>query len=89
MFGDGALLFREFAMGEVRAYHQRRGKPKSFTDLRDIAVLFLAFPELKMDPGPVRDRLEAQGADPSILSTWTEIAAREVLPEDEDDEFQP
>ena len=52
MFGDGALLFREFAMGEVRAYHQRRGKPKSFTDLRDIAVLFLAFPELKMDPVP-------------------------------------
>jgi hypothetical protein len=32
------------------AFHQRRGKPKSGTDWRDIAMLLLAFPDLKVDP---------------------------------------
>ncbi|MFZ4677339.1 MAG: hypothetical protein ACOYM4_16890 [Nodosilinea sp.] len=45
----------------TEASHQRRGKPKAGTDWRDIAMLLLAFPELKRDPGPVPQQLaEAQ-----------------------------
>jgi hypothetical protein len=73
--------------GKVIAYHHRRGQPKSGTDWRDLAVLLLAFPELKQDPGPVRDRLLAAGADAPVLTTWQEIAAQEIQPADEDEEF--
>lgn len=77
----------ELIAGKVRAYEHRRGKPKSFTDLRDLAVLFLKFPELKAEFGPVRDRLVASAAGPATLSTWKELVAQEVLPEEDEDEF--
>jgi hypothetical protein len=77
----------ELVAGKVLAYHHRRDRPKSFTDLRDIAVLLLAFPELKDETGPVLERLRDRGADAEILATWKEIAAREIRPEEEDDEF--
>jgi hypothetical protein len=78
----------ELIAGKVQALHSRRAKPKSGTDWRDLAMLFLSFPELKADPSVVRARLEAAGADEAVLATWAELAAQEVLPEDEDDEFQ-
>jgi hypothetical protein len=77
----------ELIAGKVRAFHQRRGKPKAFTDRRDLAVLLLTFPELKRDLGPVRDRLEAAAAGPEILAAWQQIVAEDILPEDEDEEF--
>jgi hypothetical protein len=77
----------ELIAGKVLAYHHRRNQPKSFTDLRDIAVLLLAFPELKSETGPVLERLQAHGADADALAAWKEIAAREIRPEQEDDEF--
>jgi hypothetical protein len=77
----------ELVAGKVRAYAHRRGQPKSFTDLRDVAVLLLQFPELKADPAVVRARLQAAGADPALLATWEELAAQEILPGEEDDEF--
>lgn len=77
----------ELIAGKVRAYHQRRGKPKSGTDWRDLALLLLTFPDLKTDLGPVRDRLQAGGADPGVLQVWQELVAQEILPEDEDEEF--
>lgn len=70
---------------------QRRGRPKAGTDLRDLAVLLLTFPEFKTDRGPVHDRLEtaiSEGATPTALDTWKDLVAREILPEDEDDKFQ-
>lgn len=72
---------------KVISYHQRRGKPKSGTDWRDVAMLLLTFPHLKDEVGPVAERLQAAGADPTVLTVWKEIAAQEILPEDEDDEF--
>jgi hypothetical protein len=72
---------------KVIAYHQRRGKPKSGTDWRDLAMLLLTFPELKHDLGPVADCLRAAGADPAVLTVWTEIVAQEIQPADEEDEF--
>jgi hypothetical protein len=72
---------------KVVAFHRRRGKPKSGTDWRDLASLLLAFPELKADAGPVRKALEAAAVGPEVLATWRELAAAQILPEDEDEEF--
>ena len=69
---------------KVIAFHQRRGKPKSGTDWRDIAMLLLAFPKLKSDPGPVTDSLVGAGVEHAILSTWKELSSQEMLPEEED-----
>ncbi len=77
----------ELVAQKVRAYHHRQGRPKSGTDWRDLAMLLLTYPELKSSAGPVRDRLDAHGAEPAILAAWETVAAQEILPEDEDDEF--
>jgi hypothetical protein len=77
----------ELIASKVIAYHHRRGKPKSGTDWRDLAMLLLKFPELKRAPGPVVDCLRVAGADPAVLTVWQELVAQEIRPADEDDEF--
>ena len=73
---------------KVVAYHQRRGHPKAGTDWRDLAMLLLTFPDLKRDPGPVTERLQAMSAAPDVLAVWKELVAQEIKPADEDDEFE-
>ena len=73
--------------GKVISYYQRRGKPKSGTDWRDLAMLLLVFPELKCDPGPITEKLQAAGVGPDILNTWRELADQKIQPEDENDDF--
>ena len=74
----------QLVAGKVIAFAMRKGRPKSGTDWRDIAMLLLAFPELKSKEGPVRDRLEEEGADPEALAAWLELVDQELIPEDED-----
>ena len=81
------LLPAELVASKVLAWHTRRGRPKSWTDRRDIAALLLVFPELGASKGPVRQALVAAGASSAVLGTWEEIARQPVLPEDEDGEF--
>ncbi len=73
--------------GKIIAYAQRRGQPKAYTDLRDITLMLLTFPELKRDPGPVTQRLKQGGADANALGAWSELVAQEIKPTDEEDEF--
>lgn len=73
---------------KVIAYHQRRGHPKSGTDWRDLALLLLTFPELKRDPGPVTERLQASGASPTVQEVWRKLVETEILAEEEDEEFE-
>jgi hypothetical protein len=77
----------ELVASKVLSFHNRQGKPKAFTDLRDLAVLLLAMPELKAAFGPVRDRLTALSADPALSATWDEIVARHIQLDDDDEEF--
>lgn len=77
----------ELIATKVLAYHQRRGKPKSGTDWRDLAMLLLAFPELKRESGPVADCLKAACANEAVISVWKELVAQEMQAADEDDEF--
>jgi hypothetical protein len=72
---------------KVIAYQQRRGRPKSGTDWRDLAMLLLTFPDLKRAPGPVRDRLVDAGADPLVMAAWEQLVAQEIQPPDEEGEF--
>lgn len=77
----------ELVASKVVAFHQRRGKPKSGTDWRDLAMLLLAFPELKAASGPVAESLKSAGVDAKILEVWQEVVAQDIQPPEEDDEF--
>lgn len=65
----------------------RSRSAKGPTDLADIRRLLLAFPELKALEGPVGDCLRAAGAPGPALEAWEEIAAQEILTEDEEAGF--
>jgi hypothetical protein len=74
----------ELIAGKVLAFVGRHGQPKSFTDRRDLALLLLRFPELKVEQGMVRERLDAAGAGAEVLRQWDDLVAEEIIPEDED-----
>jgi hypothetical protein len=86
---EGILVIAptELLASKVIAYHQRRGKPKSGTDWRDIAMLLITFPELKCSPGPVDECLQAAGVDAAIFVVWQEFVSQDLQLPDEDDEF--
>ena len=77
----------ELIAGKLIAYQRRQGTPKSGTDWRDLAVLLLAFPELKVSSGPVRDRLDAAGAAPAIIAAWESLVGQRIEAEADEDEF--
>lgn len=87
---SGVLIIApaDLVASKVIAYYQRRGKPKSGTDWRDIAMLLLTFPALKQEQGLVAERLHTAGAAPEVLAVWRDLAAQELELEDEDDEFE-
>lgn len=72
---------------KVASYHARRGKPKAFSDRRDLAMLLLTFPELKEATGSVENSLKSMSASEEVLEAWREIAAEEIRQPSEDDEF--
>jgi hypothetical protein len=86
---DGILVVSpaEVIAGKVLSYISRKGKPKSFTDRRDLAHMLLRFPELKAERGLVEETLVARGASAEAHEFWHQLVAEEVLPEEEDDEF--
>jgi len=65
----------------------RSGTAKRITDLADIHRLLLTFPELKVFEGPVADSLRAAGAPSTTLEAWREIAAQEIIAEDDDEGY--
>ena len=72
---------------KVISYHARRGQPKAGTDWRDLAMLLLAFPELKKEKGAVSMALTSMDANEEVTKTWTELVAQEILKPEEDGEF--
>lgn len=77
----------ELIAQKVIAYHRRRGQPKSGTDWRDLAMLLLAFPDLKRDGGPITERLQAAGAEESVMRLWCDLTQQRIQPAEEDEEF--
>jgi hypothetical protein len=86
---EGVLVIEPAGLiaSKVIAYEGRRGQPKSGTDWRDLAMLLLAFPELKRHPGPVSDILEASSASPPAMEFWQGLVAQEIRPPAEDDDI--
>jgi len=86
---EGVLVVTplEVIAGKVISCVRRRGKPKSFTDRRDLAYMLLRFPEFKVEAGAVKQRLQAQDAGDEVLEFWHELVAEEIVPEEEDDDF--
>ncbi|MEX0611683.1 MAG: nucleotidyl transferase AbiEii/AbiGii toxin family protein [Pirellulales bacterium] len=84
---EGVLVVTpvEVIAGKVISCVRRKGKPKSFTDRRDLAHMLLRFPELKVNGGAVEKRLSDQGADEKTLAFWRELVAEEILAEEEED----
>ncbi len=74
----------ELIISKVISYHSRRGKPKSGTDWRDLAMLLLRFPELKEK---VSEILRAKNVGESVLETWAKIASENFRLEDEDEDL--
>ncbi|HMV47364.1 MAG TPA: hypothetical protein PLD20_35300 [Blastocatellia bacterium] len=72
---EGVLVALPVALiaGKVISQHRRHGKPKAWTDRRDLALLLLTFPELKCDPGAVTDCLNTTQPDQQALSVWREL----------------
>jgi hypothetical protein len=77
----------ELVAQKVIAVHQRSGQPKAFTDRRDLAMLLLAFPELKKQDSAVAERLQAANASDDVTQLWREIVAQEIRESEEDSEF--
>ena len=77
----------ELIAHKVISYSSRRGQPKGFSDMRDLAVLFLTFPEMKTESGAVSAALKILGASAEEMDAWTELVAQEISSSNDDDEF--
>jgi len=77
----------ELIASKVSSYHSRQGQPKGFSDMRDLAILFLTFPNLKTESGAVSDALNQLGATAGEINTWRELVAQEIHPSNDDDKF--
>jgi len=74
----------ELIVSKIISFHSRRGKPKSGTDWRDLAMLLLRFPESKEK---VSETLQAKNVGEAVLETWAEIASQDFQFEDEDEDL--
>ncbi|MDQ3321290.1 MAG: nucleotidyl transferase AbiEii/AbiGii toxin family protein [Acidobacteriota bacterium] len=74
----------ELIVSKVISFQSRYGKPKSWTDRRDLAVLLLRFPELKEK---VSETLRARNVGEAVLETWAEIERQDFQFEDEDEDL--
>jgi len=74
----------ELIASKLISYYQRRGKPKSGTDWRDLAMLLLTFPELKQESSQVLNCLRVTGANDKILELWQEVLVMEIEPEEDE-----
>ena len=75
----------ELIASKVIAYESRRGNPKSGTDWRDIAMLLLRFPDLKVAKGDVAEVLARRNADENARQFWNEIVVHDISIEDDED----
>lgn len=72
---------------KVVSSHTRRGKPKSFLDRRDLAMLLLAFPDLKTESGPVESSLKSLGVSEEVMNYWRELVSEEIQESSDEEEF--
>ncbi|MDQ3129718.1 MAG: nucleotidyl transferase AbiEii/AbiGii toxin family protein [Acidobacteriota bacterium] len=74
----------ELIVSKVISFQSRYGKPKSWTDRRDLAVLLLRFPELKEK---VAENLREKNVGNAVLETWAEIERQDFKFANEDEDL--
>jgi hypothetical protein len=77
----------ELIASKVTSYCSRSGQPKAFTDRRDLAVLLLHFPELKVRDGDVSAALTRQGAGVEAIAFWSELVDQKIVEPAADDDL--
>jgi hypothetical protein len=75
----------ELIASKVISFESRYGKSKSWTDRRDLTVLLLRFPELKVEGGDVSRLLGSNQASAATMRIWKELVEQDLEPEDDDD----
>ena len=85
--GVKVVTAAELVARKIISLQSRRGQPKSGTDWRDIAMLLLAFPELKTESGAVSEILNSLGATKEEMKTWSDVVHQEISKPDDDAEF--
>lgn len=75
----------ELIVSKVLSYESRRGKPKSGTDWRDLAVLLNRFPELKSLDGKVVAVLTERGASDFAMDFWKQLTEQDFSVDEDDD----
>lgn len=75
----------ELIVSKVLSYASRRGKPKSGTDWRDLAMLLVRFPELKTGDGEVAKALAGKKASKAAIDFWHDLVKQDLSEEDDDD----
>ncbi len=76
----------DLAAMKVTSLDARRHREKGISDRLDLHRLLRAFPALRDEAGDVADRLRANSAPPSAFTTWREIVAERLEPEEDDRE---
>ncbi|MGB7069215.1 MAG: nucleotidyl transferase AbiEii/AbiGii toxin family protein [Pyrinomonadaceae bacterium] len=77
----------ELIVSKVISYQSRRGKPKSGTDWRDLAMLLVRFPELKVADGDVGKILLERNVDENAVKFWNDLVQQDFSLDDEDDDL--
>lgn len=77
----------ELIVSKIISYQARRGKPKSGTDWRDIAMLLVRFPNLKVTDGEVEKILSLRYADENAIKFWKDLVKQDLSIDDEDNDL--
>jgi hypothetical protein len=72
---------------KVLSMVSRTGTAKRMTDQADVYRLLLTFPELKAAEGAVGARLLESAVPAKVLEAWSEIAAQEIVAENDEDGY--
>ena len=75
----------ELIISKVLSYESRRGKPKAGTDWRDLGMLLVRFPELKVAEGEVSKLLRERNASEFAVNFWHEIVEQDLTVDEDDD----
>lgn len=77
----------ELIAEKVISLSMRSAQPKGDTDRRDLKMLLLAYPQLKVSAGPVMERLTADGANAAAIAEWEMMVATTIEAESDADGF--
>jgi hypothetical protein len=77
----------ELIASKIISYYSRKGRPKSGTDWRDLAMLLLTFPQLKNENSEVAECLRRRNRSEDVLQVWQSLAKQEMQFEDEDEDL--